>query len=224
VAEQASLTGLEPDTTYYYRIVASNDNANTTGGAPQVVYGQGREFKTPATAALLEGAHALDITQSTATIEATLDAHGLPTRWELQLGTTRGSLDSQAAGNSEGSTAEALALSAASLTPGTVYYYKLVAVNTHGTVESAEGSFTTSAAPAPASINLFATAPLLAIPANSFTAEETGTVKTTTKALSRAQKLENALKACANKAHKKSRAACKAKARRQYGPAKPNKK
>jgi phosphodiesterase/alkaline phosphatase D-like protein len=217
VAEQASLTGLEPDTIYHYRIVASNDNANTAGGAPQVVYGQGREFKTPATPPLLGGAQALDVTQSSAAIEATLVARGLPTRWELQLADTQGSLDFQAAGNSEGSTAETLALSAASLSPGTVYYYKLVAVNADGTVETPESSFTTLPAPPPVSINLYATAPLLSIPANSFPAEEAGTVgKSTTKALSRAQKLKNALRACHKKA-KGKHAACEKAARKRYG-------
>jgi hypothetical protein len=224
VLEHASLTGLKPDTTYHYRIVASNDNTNTAGGAPQVVHGQGATFTTLATPPLLGPASASAITQNTATIGAMLDAQGLPTHWELRLSDTQGSLDPLAGGNTTGSASEALAVGAGSLSPGTTYYYKLIATNADGTVETPEGSFTTAPAPPSTNVNLFATPPVLSIPANVFPAEQAGTTKTTTKTLSKAQKLKNALKACAKEKPKGKRTNCEGKAHRQYGPVKKTKK
>ena len=109
-------------------------------------------------------------------------------------------------------------MSLASLTPGTLYYYKLIAVNPDGTVETLEGSFTTSPAPpAPGSLTVSPVTPLLSIPSNAFAPEKPG--KATTKTLSRAQKLKNALKACKRKP-KSKRAACVKQARKRYGPLK----
>ncbi len=166
VQEQASLSGLEPDTTYYYRIVASNDHEN------QVTYGQGKTFKTTATPPVLGAPEASTIGQSTATISTTLNTQGLPAHWELRAAITQGSLNFRAAGNSRSSTAEALTLSLGSLTPGAVYYYKLIAENPDGTVETAEGSFTTLPAPPLASSSLFPTTPLLALPTITAPVEE----------------------------------------------------
>jgi hypothetical protein len=219
VPETASLTGLQPNTTYHYRIIATNDNANAAGGAPQLVYGEAKTFTTPATPPLLGPATASAITQSTATITATLDAQGLPTHWELRLGNTSGELEPQAAGNTEGSSALPLALNVASLSPGTVYYYKMIAVNPNGTVETPEAAFTTAPTPAPQSATLFPPTPLLTLPNVSFPTEETGTTTSVPKALTRAQKLKNALRACRTDKSKTKRTVCERQARKKYPPA-----
>ncbi len=223
VPETAQLTGLEPDTTYHYRIVASNDNTNSAGGAPQVVLGEGKAFTTPATPPVLGPPEAGAITQTGVTITATIDARGLPAHYELRLADTQGSLEPQAAGNTTGSTTEPLAVNVASLTPGTVYYYKLIAVNPDGTVETPEASFTTVPAPAPQSTTLFPATPLLSIPNVAFPTEEAATSTPTPRVLTRAQKLKNALKAC-HKEKGAKRAVCERQARKKYGAVKARKK
>ena len=51
---------------------------------------------------------------------------------ELDLGSTQGALGTQATGNTDGSGAVALSFAAAQLSPGTTYYYRLLATNLNG--------------------------------------------------------------------------------------------
>jgi hypothetical protein len=210
VTETAGLTGLEPDTTYHYRIVASNDNTNSAGGVPQLVHGAGNTFTTAATPPLLGPPAAGAITQSAATITATIDAGGLPASYELQYGSTPGGLELRVAGNAPGPGTQTLTLSLGSLAPGTVYYYKLVVTGRDGTVETPEASFTTAAAPA-ASFTELTTTPLL-----NFPKEEAEPPKKTTNA----EKLQKALKACGKKRSKSRRATCVRHARKEFGRSK----
>jgi hypothetical protein len=211
------ISGLNPDVTYDYAIVATNSAGTKVG--PNEAFTT--SLPTPPNVLIGE---VTGLTQSTATITATLDARGLPTRWELQLGSTPGSLEFQAAGDTEGSGAEPLVLNLGSLSAGTVYHYKLIAVNPDGTVESAEASFTTAAAANVAgSLTQSSGTPLFSIP-NSFPTEEAGSTTTIVpRVLTRAQKLKNALKVCNKDRSKGKRAACVRQAHKKYGPAK-NKK
>jgi hypothetical protein len=221
VPETAGLAGLEPNTTYYYRIVAINNT-----GESQVVYGQGKSFKTTGTPPVLGALEVDSVTQSTASFASSLDARGLPTRYELQLGTTPGALENAASGTVETTGAQPLALSVASLAPGVLYYYKLVAVNPDGTVETTEASFATAPAPgAPAPV-VGPVTPVFAVPAAVFPPEEAGSTAVTPapRALTNAQKLANALKTCHKKKAKAKRALCERQARKKYKPAKGRKK
>ena len=231
---------LEPGTTYHYRIVATNINTakcyeigeaavrtkceeifNATGTyrTPQTAYGQDQTFTTTASAPIITGLTATAVTQTTATISATLNPQVLPTDWTLQLGTSTGSLQSVTSGSVSSTTP--LELAVGSLTPGTTYYYRLTATNTNGGIDPG-GSFTTAAAPA-------ASAPSSSLPAViPFTSiaqyeakepKETIITTTGTKPLTKKQKLAKALKACHAKKGKK-RAGCEATARKKYGSAK----
>jgi hypothetical protein len=213
VIETANLSGLEPGFAYHYRIVATNDNANT----PQTSFGEDQTFTTLSTPPILSRVSVSGVTQSNATITATLDPQGLPTRYELQLGSTPGLLQAEAFGNTTG--VLPLTLTVGSLSPGTLYYYKLIATSPNGTSES-EGTFTT--APGPGASSLLSqppTPPLLAIPSIAFPTETGTTTTTITKALTRAQKLAAALNACRTKS-KGKRAGCEKRVRKQYASAK----
>jgi hypothetical protein len=222
VSETTALIGLEPNTTYYYRIVAANNNT----GESQVVYGQGRSFKTPAAPPVLGALEVGAVTQSTASFASLLDAQGLPTRYELQLGTTPGALENAASGTLETTGAQPLALSVGSLAPGVLYYYKLVAVNPDGTVETTEASFATAPAPgAPAPV-VGPVTPVFTVPAGVFPPEEAGSTAVTPapRALTNVQKLANALKTCHKKKAKSKRALCERQARQKYKPKKGSRK
>jgi hypothetical protein len=169
VPVQAQLENLEPGTTYHYRVVVSNNN-NTT---PQQVIGEPQAFTTVPTPPVLSGVSAGQVTQTSAVIAATLQAQGLPTRWELQLATNPAALQYQAAGNGSSPEGEQVGAQLENLQPGTTYYYKLTAENPDGQTETTEASFTTLPGAPPAQIVTSSTSgfPILGVPPNIFPTE-----------------------------------------------------
>ena len=174
---------LQPGTTYDYAFVATNSVGTEIG--PNAT------FTTVATLPILSGVSVSAVTQSAATISATLEPRGLITSWRLELGTTPGSLLFQSgAGSSDSPGAESIVVNAGSLSPGTTYYYKFIAINSDNPVnpetqqrepvETQEASFTTAPAPA-ASSSTQPPVPLLTIPSNPFPEEEKSTGKISTK-------------------------------------------
>jgi hypothetical protein len=215
ITEMANLTGLEPGTGYHYRIVATNDNANM----PQTGFGADETFTTVATPPILSDVSVSAVTQSTVTITATLDPKGLPTRYELQMGTNQGTLQAEAFGDTAG--VLPLMLTVGSLSPGILYYYRLTATNLNGTAETGyDGAFRTASGPGASSpLAQPPTPPLLAVPATAFPSESATAgevLGTKSKTLTNAQKLANALKACRTKP-KKQRTSCERRARGRYG-------
>lgn len=205
----ATLGGLEPGSTYHYRIVASNDNATT----PQVVYGEDRTFTTVSTPPILSRVTVAYVSETTAAISAALDPRGLPVRYELQVGSVAGQLRPAVSGNT--ASAVQLTLSPTALTPGTIYYYSLIATGPDGTSE-ANGSFlTTTAPPAAAMPSLPAFVPSIPIAdLDAKEAEENGTVHAVI--LTNKQKLAKALAACRKGKQNHKRAVCERQVRRRY--------
>jgi phosphodiesterase/alkaline phosphatase D-like protein len=209
LTETAALAGLEPGVTYHYRVVAIN---NTTA-TPQTSYGEDRTFEATAIPPILSGLSVQGVSQTGATISATLESQGLPTRYELQLAATPGRLQPITSGQTSSTTP--LTLSVGSLTPGTTYYYKLVASNPNGTIEP-EGSFTTAPTPAgTAPASLPALIPYTTIA--QYEAKEPKEVETTstTKPLTKKQKLAKALKTCRKDKKKSKRQKCEKQARKK---------
>jgi hypothetical protein len=224
---------LASGTTYYYRVVATNETGRTAGMVTV------SSFTTPTPPEAGTGA-AEAVGHNTATVSGTVNPEGQETSYTIQYGTTTGYGDSTApvsvgAGVASAAT-EAVTLS--SLTPDTTYHYRILAINSTGeSTAGADETFTTEPAPptapsegeqapmTPTPIgaapvgstfpNLTAIAPL---PGPQEAAAVTGTE---TKSLTRAQKLTKALKAC-KRAKGKRRASCEKQAHRQYGP-KPSK-
>jgi hypothetical protein len=198
-----ALSELHAGKVYHYRIVAKNETATTDG--------QDATFETAAAQLpIVESESSAQVTQTTATILATVNANGLQTMYTLEIGTdtnygtpTFGEVGSE-------TTSVALGFGLTGLLPGTTYHYRIVLQNADGTVPGADQTFTTPGFPPvivpPPAVQIIPTPPqpnepVVKVP------------KT---------KLEKALALCAKKP-KKQRAACVRKAHKKYGP-KPKKK
>jgi len=218
VPETAALTGLQPGTTYHYRIIATNFNNAVEPQAPQSSYGVDRTFTTPATPPTLTAVGVAAVTQSTATITGTLDPRGSTTRYELQLGTVPNLLGAVASG--QVSAVTPVSLTVGSLTPGTVYYYRLTATSAEGATES-QGAFTTAAAPA-GEPSPFTVALIPFTPVSQIAAKEEAENKKNGKPLplTNKQKLEKALKVCHKDKKKSKRTKCERAAHKKYPTAK----
>jgi hypothetical protein len=81
VPVQATVTGLQPDTTYYYRLQATNTNGTNPGEVSQ-----DREFTTRGPGIREESVS--NVASGSVTLDATIDPHGTPTTYYFQYGTT----------------------------------------------------------------------------------------------------------------------------------------
>ncbi|MHC1698333.1 MAG: hypothetical protein AB9919_09815 [Geobacteraceae bacterium] len=139
----ADLIGLAPDTTYYYRI-----SANNVKGAVQ---GEDKTFRTAkiSQAPVAATSQARNVTSSSATIGGTVNPNGLNTTYHFQYGTSLAyGSTAPATPPSAGSGTSPLPVSTAlsGLKANTTYYYRLVAVNSGGTINGANMTFKTTSA------------------------------------------------------------------------------
>jgi phosphodiesterase/alkaline phosphatase D-like protein len=133
----ASLSGLTPNSTYFYRVVASNA-AGTSAGAVE-------SFATgPGGAPIAATGAATGVTVSGASLSATVNPDGLQTSFtsEYGQGNNFGSLSAvDNAGSGQGS--ESVTLPISGLLPNTEYVYRVDATNADGTTAGSVASFTT---------------------------------------------------------------------------------
>jgi hypothetical protein len=144
-AISASLTGLQPGTSYHYRVVASSsagtahgaDGLLTTSAAPQVTTGA-----------------ASSVTAATATLNGTVNPSSRSTTWYFEFGTSTsyGTKTPQASAGSGTSTVQVSA-PVAGLHAGSTYHFRIVATSDAGTSRGADSTFLASAAPAVATQN-----------------------------------------------------------------------
>jgi hypothetical protein len=147
VPVHAALSGLEPDTTYHYRLQAGNANGTNPGEASQ-----DGEFTTPGPGIHEESASI--VTSSSATLNAEIDPHGTSTAYYFQYGTdaSYGSSVPAAPGLDLGSSEGDLSVSVhlQGLAASTTYHYHVVAVSEPNgelvTVEGPDETFSTQAA------------------------------------------------------------------------------
>ena len=142
LAVSAQLASLTPDTTYHYRLVATNPSGTTLGSDVS--------FKTPKPPVpVVATGHPRNLTQTSATLSGTVDPAGLATSYVFQYGTSTG-YGSQTPVASAGSGTKSVAVSApvGALTPNTTYHYRLGATNANGTTYGHDVSFKTAALPA----------------------------------------------------------------------------
>jgi hypothetical protein len=129
---------LAPDTTYHYRMVASN--------IAGTVYGADHTFVTssPTPPFAVTGGSS-GIAENNSVIGGLVKTNGLPTTYGFELGTSTDygpptGLGSVGAGLSETS----VLLSLTGLVSGTTYHYRITATNIDGTSYGADRTFTTS--------------------------------------------------------------------------------
>ena len=135
-----NVTSLISDTTYHYRLVASN--------LTWISYGNDNYFHT--LSGLPEPPHITNLTISyitdrSATFTAQIHPEGLPTAYHLEYG-TNGLMESHTATSQIpcGGTYFSVSNVINNLLPEILYYYRLQATNNAGITYSIQGSFTTS--------------------------------------------------------------------------------
>ncbi len=143
-AEAVSVGSLEPGTTYHYRAVARS------GGG--VAIGTESTFKTtgtppppaPTVTALTAGA----IGPHAATLEATIEPHGVDTHYYFEYGTGPGLYehDEPAPPGADAGSGVRASVPIAHLRANTTYYFRVVAESSSGTTYSPESEFHTRSA------------------------------------------------------------------------------
>jgi NHL repeat len=149
------ISGLQPGTTYHYRVIATNAIGQTIGAD--------QTFTTPPLQPpVVSTGQASGVAQNTATLSGAIDTRGFQTTYEFDLGTdtSYGTRIFGDAGSQPGS--QAFTVSLQGLAPASAYHYRIVASNIFGTSYGADQAFTTSSYP---SSTLTAPAPPALVPA-----------------------------------------------------------
>jgi WD40-like Beta Propeller Repeat len=145
VQVHADIAGLQPDTTYYYRLQAGNANAFNPGEASQ-----DQEVTTSGPGIRSESVSS--VTATSATLDTSIDPHGVPTAYYFQYGASSGYGTNVPVppGSTLGSGVGVVEASQhlQNLAPNTVYHYRAVAVSelapgVFETFDGADQTFTT---------------------------------------------------------------------------------
>jgi len=133
----ANISRLTASTTYHFRIVATN-SAGT-------VYGSDRTFTTlSATGAPVVITNpATNVTSSSATLNGSVDPHGLSTTVYFQYGRTTSYGSTTANQTKTGNTYQNVFANISGLSASTTYHFRIVATNSNGTRYGSDRSFTT---------------------------------------------------------------------------------
>ncbi len=138
VTVSAALTSLAANTTYHFRISATN-----AGGTSK---GSDETFKTPPNAPTVVSEKASLVTQTAATLNATTNPNGGEvTKCELEYGTTNSYGKTAACAPAPGSASNPVAVSASltGLTANTTYHFRISATNAGGTSRGSDETLRT---------------------------------------------------------------------------------
>ena len=139
-----SVTGLNPSTTYYYRVRAYN--ASGTSGNSNVV---SLTTLSPTGPPVVITNPATLIASFSATPNGSVDPHGLTTTVYFQYGTTISYGSTTLRQIKTGNTYQSISANVSGLTASTTYHFRLVATNSAGTRYGADRTFTTLTATGP---------------------------------------------------------------------------
>ena len=139
----ANISGLSANTVYHFRIVATNSAGTRFGGD--------RTFTTLAPTGLPVATTnpATFIASFSATLNALLNPHGLPSSVHFQYGTTPSYGLTTAPQSRTGNTFQAFGANVTGLTANTLYHFRVVASNAAGTRMGNDRTFTTLTATGP---------------------------------------------------------------------------
>jgi hypothetical protein len=143
ISVEADLTGLTANSQYTVRLVATTTSGTFKSGPVS--------FHTSTSAPSVQTGAASDLTASGATLRGTINPFGLQTTFYFEYGTSS-AYGARAPATGEGEVAGGgrevlnLARGIAGLAPGTVYHYRLVAVNSVGRSNGEDHTFTTKSA------------------------------------------------------------------------------
>jgi len=133
----ATVSGLISNTPYHFRVVATSATGTTAGA--DVTFTTG---KTPPTATTNPPSV---VTDTSATLNASVDPNGKATTYAFEYGTTTGyGLQTPTAAAGVGTTSISVHATISSLVAGTTYHYRLVATTSDGTGVSADVTFLTT--------------------------------------------------------------------------------
>lgn len=134
----AVITGLLPNTTYHYRINATNISGTTNGND--------MTFTTVAIPAIVVTNFANGVGSTSATLNGTVTANNASTNVTFQYGLTTayGSVISATPATVNGMNATAVMANLSGLTINTTYHFRCVGVNMAGTTNGADQQFTTN--------------------------------------------------------------------------------
>jgi hypothetical protein len=133
----ATIGGLTASTTYHFRIVATN-SAGTT-------YGADRTFTTlgPTGPPVVITNPATLVASFSATLNGSVDPHGLTTNVHFQYGTTTNYGHHTVNQTKTGNAYQNVAANISGLSASTTYHFRIVATNSAGTRSGGDRTFTT---------------------------------------------------------------------------------
>jgi hypothetical protein len=132
----ANINGLSANTTYHFRIVATN-----TAGTR---YGGDRTFTTLSTGPpVVSTVSATNVESSSATLNGLLNPNGLTTTFYFEYGTTTSYGFSTAHQSATGNTSRLITANINGLSAGTTYHFRIVATNSAGARVTIDRTFTT---------------------------------------------------------------------------------
>jgi RHS repeat-associated protein len=137
VTTDAPITGLTPNTTYHYRITATNEIGKSVG--------EDRTFKTPVKPTATTEA-ASEVNAASARLRGVVNPNGWSTFYSFEYGTTTGygsRVPIPSAQLGSGTSSIPVSEKVFGLAEGTTYHYRTSATNEAGTVYGADKTFTT---------------------------------------------------------------------------------
>ncbi len=133
----ANISPLTASTVYHFRIVATNSSGTR--------YGSDRTFTTLAAtgAPVVTTNPATNVTSSSATLNGSVDPHGLTTNVFFQYGTTTSYGQATPMQSQTGNTFRNITANISGLTTHTTYHFRIVATNNAGIRFGSDRTFTT---------------------------------------------------------------------------------
>ena len=137
-AVSGAVTGLLPNTTYTFCVLASNTAGETAQGPPVT-------FTTLTSAPVLSEVSAQDVGALEATLTARIEPGGASTSYRVEYGPSLPYTSSTPEHSVYNTNSAGLQVRVSNLQPGVLYHYRFIASNPLGTVESTDHTFTTTA-------------------------------------------------------------------------------